>query len=213
MRIFHALVAIAVCLWATGCTLEDGAGPAPTGPSEFGLSVTLSATPDQLPRDGSSQASVRVVVRDDRGRPKAGQRLTLVASPGSATLSQSDVTTDSTGSASVTVTAPPSSALGNIITIGAIPVGVDFANTSPARTVSIALLGVSNIQAPMPSFDWLPSSPEANQSVRFDASATIDEQQACLDACTYSWDFGDGSTASGRIVNHTFTAARTYTVN
>lgn len=212
MRTIQALVAIAVCVCATGCTLEDGAAPTPTGPSEFGLSVTLSATPDQLPRDGSSQASVRVVVRDDQGRPKAGQRLTLVVSPGTATLSQTDVTTDSAGNASVMVTAPPSSALGNTITIGAVPVGTNFSNTSPTRTVSIALLGVSNTELPTPAFDILPLAPEVNQSVRFDASGTRDEQQLCLDACTYHWDFGDGSTTSGRIVNHTFTAARTYTV-
>jgi PKD repeat protein len=49
-------------------------------------------------------------------------------------------------------------------------------------------------------------------SVRFDASATRDEGAPCLDACTYSWNFGDGTTDSGRIVNKTFTAGRTYTV-
>ena len=33
-----------------------------------------------------------------------------------------------------------------------------------------------------------------------------------MNACSYSWDFGDGNTASGRAVNHTFTLGRTHMV-
>jgi PKD repeat protein len=50
------------------------------------------------------------------------------------------------------------------------------------------------------------------ENVVFDASATTDEGAACLDACTYAWDFGDGTTATGRVVTRQFQAARTYTV-
>ena len=33
-----------------------------------------------------------------------------------------------------------------------------------------------------------------------------------MQACTYSWDFGDGSTASGLVVSHTYSVGRTCTV-
>lgn len=33
-----------------------------------------------------------------------------------------------------------------------------------------------------------------------------------MDACLYVWDFGDGNSATGRVVNHTYSVARTYLV-
>ena len=46
----------------------------------------------------------------------------------------------------------------------------------------------------------------------FDATATTDEGQRCLESCSYVWDFGDGQTASGRIVAHQFRQAATRSV-
>jgi PKD repeat protein len=209
MRILRTIVAVAACLSVAACTLEDGAGPSPTGPSEFALSVTLSATPDQLPRDGSSQSVVTITVRDESSRPVAGQRLNVSSSVGS--ISATDVVTSSNGQASLTFTAPGSGTVGNAALISVTPFGTNGGNAL-ARTLSILFTGASNSTRPNPSFTWAPTSPEVNAAVRFDASATTDENAACFDACTYSWDFGDGSTASGRIVSHTYSAGRTYTV-
>jgi len=209
MRITRAIVAIAACLSGAGCMLENGEGPTPTGPSEFALSVTLSATPDQLPRDGNSQSVVTITVRDDSSRPVAGQRLNVSSSLG--TISETDVVTNSGGQVSFTLTAPASGTVGNAALISVIPVGINAGN-AVARTLSILLTGASNSTRPAPSFTWTPTSPEVNAAVRFDASATTDEGATCFDTCAYNWDFGDGSTGTGRIVNHTFTAARTYTV-
>jgi PKD repeat protein len=209
MRILKTFVAVAACLSVAACSLEDGAAPTPTGPSEFALSVTMSATPDQLPRDGSSQSVVTITVRDEAGRPVAGQRLNAASSLG--TLSGGDVVTNGNGQASVTLTAPVAGTVGNAALISVTPVGTNAGNAVP-RVISVMLTGATNSTRPTPSFTWTPASPELNASVRFDASATTDENATCFDACTYSWDFGDGSTATGRIVNHTFTAARTYTV-
>jgi len=66
---FLALVA-AVALGASACTVKKTEAPALTGPSELGLSLTVSATPDILTQDGSSQATVTVVARDSAGSVK-----------------------------------------------------------------------------------------------------------------------------------------------
>src|SRR5215218_6666391 len=99
-----ALVALAAML-AIACSVDKQTAPALTGPSEFGLSLTLIASPDQLPRDGSSQSLVMITVRDASGAPVSGQRLALSTSAGA--LSASEVTTSSNGTATVQFIAPP----------------------------------------------------------------------------------------------------------
>src|SRR5688500_12334034 len=98
VRIGVVAAALAAGAAVAGCSLENAAAPGLTAPSEFGLSVTLSATPDQLPRDGASQSTITVLVRDAEGRPVSGQRLTVASSIGS--VSQSSVVTGSDGRAS-----------------------------------------------------------------------------------------------------------------
>jgi|GEM_PF-1397825 len=63
--------------------------------------------------------------------------------------------------------------------------------------------------APTASFTTSPSSPEPGESVSFDASGSSDPDG---DSLTYDWSFGDGSSASGEIVSHTFDAEGDYTV-
>lgn len=208
-RFVATLFAVTFSIAIAACSVEDQSPPGFTGPSEFALSVTMVASPDQLPRDGVSQSVVTLTVRDASGRPVSGQRLSLSTSAGS--LSESSVTTGSDGQASFTYTAPPSGTTGTAAIIQAIPVGTDGANAA-ARNLAILYTGTSNATRPTASFTVTPTAPQMNQAVRFDASGTQDEGAACLDACTYNWNFGDGTTASGRIVSKTFTAARTYTV-
>ena len=203
------IVALAACVFIAGCTLEDGSAPDLTTPSEFALSVTMTATPDSVPRDGASQSVVTVTVRDAAGNPVAGQRLTLTTTAGS--LSDTSVTTGSGGQATFTFTAPPESTVGNGAVIGVVPIGTDGSNAAQ-RNLTIRFTGTSNRSLPTPAFTITPEEPEAGIAARFDASTTTDEGAACLDACSYSWNFGDGSTGFGRIISHTFAAGRTYTV-
>jgi PKD repeat protein len=210
-RALAFVAALAVALGVAGCSLEDTTAPPMSAPSEFATSVTLAAVPDQLPRDGQSQSVVTFIVRDANARPVAGQRLILGVTPSTARLSASEVVTDANGRATATVTAPPSSALGNTITVLATPVG-EGADAANSRSVSINLVGASNTTAPTASFTVTPTSPEVNQLTSFDASASTDEGAACGDACTYSWDFGDGTRATGRIVTKRFTQAQIFNV-
>src|SRR5262245_39966782 len=105
---------LALAAAATGCGLEDQAPPNLTGPSEFALSLTVSASADRLPRDGAAQSTITVIARNETGSPATNRRIRLSASgPANTVLSASEVVTGSDGRASFSVTAPPSSSIGD----------------------------------------------------------------------------------------------------
>ena len=64
----------AAAMLATGCTLDKQEAPPLAGPSGYALSVTMTATPDVLPRDGNSSSVVQLIARGADGQPLAGQR-------------------------------------------------------------------------------------------------------------------------------------------
>ncbi len=55
-----------------------------------------------------------------------------------------------------------------------------------------------------------PYSGSVGEEITFDASGSYDAGTA--DTLTYEWDFGDGSTASGKVVTHAYSQAGNYTV-
>ncbi len=63
---------------------------------------------------------------------------------------------------------------------------------------------------PVASFTYTPSQPSAGQTVTFDASSSYDEDGSIS---IYQWNFGDGSVAFGKVVNHTFRYAGSYKVD
>jgi len=197
---------------AAACGLDNNAMPALSGPSGFGRSVVMTASPDQLPRDATSLSTVTLELRDASGLRIGGQIVTLGVSPGAA-LSQSQVTTGPDGKATFAVVAPSSTAImpNNSIVVTAVPVGGNSDN-AVAGSLSIALLGTSNTTAPAPAFTVTPLAPEINKLATFDATPTTDEGGQCLSSCIYEWDFDDGVTAAGRIVTHAFSVSRSYNV-
>ncbi len=67
------LVLVGTLIGSWGCSLEKQGTPNLTGPSDSGISVELEATPDILNADGVSQSIVRMVLRDQNGRPFSGR--------------------------------------------------------------------------------------------------------------------------------------------
>src|SRR6188472_1957152 len=65
----HVLVLAAAL--AGSCTLADSQPPPLAGPSEMSLSLAITANPDVLSLDGSSQTLVTVDARDTNGQPAA----------------------------------------------------------------------------------------------------------------------------------------------
>ncbi len=63
--------------------------------------------------------------------------------------------------------------------------------------------------APIASFIYSLEKPLVGENIIFDASASHDSDGNIV---SYEWDFGDGNTASGQVVNHSYTQARQYAV-
>ncbi len=200
-----------VVAFAAGCGLDEQRAPTVVAPSEFGLSVTATARPDQLPRDGVSFAEVTVLVRNASNQAVRDQRISV--SPNVGDVTETSIVTDAEGRATFGYTAPPANTVvaDGAAVISLLPVGGNAGNGA-TRTVSIRLTGSPNSGAPVPAFTFLPAAPEQLQTVTFDASGTTDEGRACEDACTYAWDFGGEASASGRTASHRFRQPRTYAV-
>ncbi|ASJ10001.1 hypothetical protein A3L12_01145 [Thermococcus sp. P6] len=62
---------------------------------------------------------------------------------------------------------------------------------------------------PVANFTYSPENPEVNQTVTFNASSSYDPDGSIVN---WTWGFGDGITASGKTVQHTYTKPGTYTV-
>ena len=103
-------VALVAAGAAAGCTTSDQEAPALSGPSEFGQSISVTATPDRLSQDGVSQARVEATVRDAEGKPAPGVTVQWSVAASTGVLvepSAQQSTTDGQGRAAMFVTAPP----------------------------------------------------------------------------------------------------------
>ncbi len=65
--------------------------------------------------------------------------------------------------------------------------------------------------APVASFSFSPTPPVVGSSVGFDATGSSDPEPGAT-ISGYSWDFGDGSTATGSSLSHTYQRPGAYTV-
>lgn len=212
LRMWHRVaLAVVAAVTVGACAIGKTPAPSLSGPSELALSVTLSASPDHLPRDGSSQSVVTVSAVDVAGKPVAGQQFSLTGSGAAVGVSQTTLTTGSDGRATVLVTAPPSTDTNSTATIFATPIGTN-ADNAVARSVTIAMTGAITA-SPVAAFTASSTTPAQFDMVIFDASGTTLAGQACPDtACTYKFDFGDGTNATGIRVSKRFNSRGPFNV-
>lgn len=216
-----ALVA-AVCL--AGCTVKKTEVPPLAGPSELGLSLFNTATPDEIPQDGIASSQIQILARGPDARPVSGVTMRVETLVGGVLmdygrLSARQVTTGSDGIARLTYTAPPAPAYPvdnyTVVQVLITPIGTDFANAN-YRSVDIRLLPKDIVLPPngrpVPQFVVTPTPVTTYTPVTFDATGTADEGQPCGNNCLYAWDFGDGSQATGQVVGHEFRTAGSFTV-
>jgi PKD repeat protein len=211
--ITHVLVLLTIVLTG-GCTLGDRQPPLLAGPSEMSLSLAITANPDVLSLDGSSQTLVTVDARDSNGQPAANVplRVEIIANRQNidfGSISARTLVTGSNGKVSFTYTAPRV-VTGTIpeVQIGVTPTGSD-ASSHIRRVIEVRLVAPGVITAsPLASFSFLPVNPAAFSDVRFDGSASAGGLGAV--AISWVWDFGDNTSGTGVTATHRYSAPGTY---
>jgi PKD repeat protein len=219
-RTLAGIIALAVLTGA--CTLQKADTPPLTGPSTLALSLVATASPDILVEDGQQTSTIRIRARDQFGQPipNLALRVDTMVGGGLAdigTLSQRNVTTNGSGEATVTFTAPLARFqgvdTGTVVTIAVRPVGTDFLGSAPGTVTSIRLVPQSVVLdpgAPIPSFAFSPPNPRVGEDVFFNASASSDPGGFIV---SYAWTFGDAHQGKkGVQVHHDFEAPGTYFV-
>ncbi len=203
--------------------MKNQEAPPLMGPSELGTAITITVSPDALTQDGASQSLVTITARDQFGNPLPnlslraeifvdGQRVDF------GSLSARNLVTDANGRATLVFTAPSSPAGLSVETFTTVqivvtPVGTDFGNAS-SRLATIRLVPPGTVVPPaglQPNFTPLDGAVFEDQAiVFFDASSSTSNPNSPI--VSYTWDFGDGQTGSGRTTTHTYARAGTYRV-
>ena len=216
---------VALTVLAAACTIKETPAPSLMGPSEYATSVTLSAVPDLIMRDGVSQSMIVVTANDPQGAPIRSLQLRLDMVVNGAlqdfgTLSTRTLFTNADGRATATYTAPPAPTVGGSIVTDRItfivtPVG---SNAQDAKYTSADLRLVLPIfttpGAPVAFFTYVPSTGITTATdVAFNAGGSYPVTGSRI--VNYAWDWGDGTTDNfntSASEDHDWAGAGTYSV-
>jgi PKD repeat protein len=219
-----ALIGV-LALLSGACTIKETPAPPLTGPSEYALSITVTASPDLLTRNGASRSDVTVTARNWRGEPVTGLQIRLdmvvdgqVQDFGS--LSTRTLFTGGDGRAVATYTAPPApptgaSAITDRVAILASSVGTNAQDVkAQAAEIRLVLPFVNVPGAPMAFFNFAPTTGITTAtSVIFNASGSYPVAGSRI--VNYAWDWGDGTTDffnAGPNEDHDWAGPGTYAV-
>jgi PKD repeat protein len=198
---------MAVAVFASACAVDNQEAPALAGPSGFAQSLSLTAAPQVLSRDGSSMSTISVTARNADGSPAVGRRLLFTAASG--TLLTTEVLTNNDGRAAVVYVAPSRNEPVSSVTIVVTPIEVGNSVNTHSTSLRLELLGPD---VPVGGFTFSPTSAAVLDAVTFDASSTFLKGRACGSACSYSWDFDDGSSDDEITVQHKFSSSGVFNV-
>src|SRR5687767_5764093 len=205
LRRSAAIMSVAVI--ASACAVDKQEAPSLAGSSGVAQPLIVTAAPQVLPRDGSSMSTISVTARNADGSAMAGRRLLFSASSG--TLVTSEALTANDGRASVVYIAPSQNEPVTVAEIMVTPIEAgDRANTHG----SSVLLELRGPAVPVADFTFAPEDASVMDLISFDASSSRLGNAPCLAGCSYSWNFGDGSSGSDLGVSHAFASAGVFNV-
>ena len=136
------LIAAAAVLAMSACTTSKVGAPDLAGPSGLALTLDITASPDQLFRDGVSQSVIEITATDGNGQRVANLGLTVAASPNLGTIQTPSLKTNASGKASTTFVAPGMGGT-TTATITVTPGGSNYQNVAP-RTITVRLFQPSS---------------------------------------------------------------------
>jgi len=202
------------------------AAPDLAGPSSFGHSLLVTATPDSIAADGS-MSLITAKVLDENAKPLAGVPLkAYISVSGTAVdygdLSQRSITTNDQGEAKITYFSPIMTGFfagtpGREVWVTMEPVGQNYLTVIPVHAVikvtppPVPRLGAD---APIAVVTYTPTSPTVGQVITFDASTSVASTGHSI--VSYFWDFGDArpyaNDEHGSDASHAYVAPGTYTM-
>jgi PKD domain-containing protein len=220
-----AAVLTATAALASACTVHQTEPPPLQGPSELAQSVTVTATPDTIKLGMSSSSygdSAQIVVQlrgpDGSAIPNKAIRLDLLPS-GCGFLSASQIVSGSDGRAVATFTAPGTplpmpdcSNFDGTVTVFANVLDSNF-QTAVFHSASIRLVAPTVIVAPgaaTVNFTISPNPAKVLAEVTFADAGSVAAPGRTIQS--YVWDFSDGISKRGAIVQHDFGSPGTYGV-
>jgi hypothetical protein len=231
-----AVVLVALAALAA-CSLDKVAIPGFIGPSEFGLALKLTVTPDLLIADGTSQAVIRVEARGPDGKAVAGQDVFFEITDASGafanigTLNANRAATAADGFAQVLYTSPQRTdfTANSFVMVVARTVGSDAGNQTyrsvrlELRSAEPRLFPPNPLNCPSGADEGEEGCPFADFRAEFGPDGQLLLQTICVDSADssgrigtivrYSWDFGDGSEREDKPdVNHRYSAPGIYNV-
>jgi PKD repeat protein len=217
----NVLLGAAALAVMAGCTVKDVDQPALAGPSTLAHSIIAVADRNSLTQNGTDFTDIRVTSIGPSGQseniPLRAQVFVDGVAQDFGTLSTKNPITPAT----IRYTAPAASAIATsqvatTVTIMFTPNNSGDFRGEVSRQLDINLIpqGVILPSNPnlAPAFTFTPASPQAFQTVSFDASTTTNNGVACATQCTYAWDFGDGTTGTGITTTHAFRTVSVFSV-
>jgi PKD repeat protein len=223
MRTFKlTLVAAMATTTIAACTVSDVDAPAMSGPSSFARTIIMQADRDTLVQDGVQEAAIRITAQVQPGQSENVRLRAQIFVDGVAqdfgTLSNKNPITPTT----IFYRAPaaPANAGGQVptrVTISVTPDDQGDFRSEVSREVDLMLIPPGVILPTNPNlaanFTFTPAAPLVLDTVTFDATTTTNSGAACLTACTFAWNFGDGTTGTGVTTTHQFRRVGNFAVN
>jgi len=184
----------------------EGSGINPANDERIAESTTTTITVQTTPDNQDPSASFSVSPSD----PTVGDAVSFDASGSSDADGSIDSYEWDFGDGTSATGASPSHSYDSAgsYTVSLTVTDDDGATATTQQTITVSEAAPEN-QDPSASFSASPSDPTVDESVSFDASGSSDDDGSIA---SYEWDFGDGATASGETVTHTFTASGDYNV-
>jgi chitodextrinase len=221
MRTTFATAAALLAISAlAACTTKEVDLPSVAGPSTTARAITLTANKDTLFQNGVDFVDITVTSTSPTGQPQNIPLRAEIMVDGVVQDFGSLSTKSPVTPATIRYTAPnaspiPAGQVAQIVTVAVTPTDSGDFRAEVARQVDLRLVPQGVILPNNPNLTASftgPTTTQAFTTVTFDASATTNGSTACNAQCSYTWNFGDGTSGSGMVTTHEFRTLGTFQV-